>query len=85
MLKFWTREQCEQFQMMHFGVSCATCGRSDEECSWHRQDEVATALQAEEPISGCSDGFRLAEDSSTTSILFRTFDELLFKGRASVQ
>ena len=48
MLRFWTREQCEQFQMMRFGVSCATCERSDEECPWHRQDEVATALRAEE-------------------------------------
>ena len=35
MLKFWNREECEQFQMMHFGVSCATCERSDEECPWH--------------------------------------------------
>jgi hypothetical protein len=51
MLRFWTREQCEQFQMMRFGVSCATCERSDEECPWHRQDEVATALRAEELIT----------------------------------
>jgi hypothetical protein len=51
MLKFWNREECEQFQMTHFGVSCATCERSDEECPWHRQDEVETALPAEEPIT----------------------------------
>ena len=39
MLKLLTREQCEQFQMMRFGISCATCERTDEECPWHRQDE----------------------------------------------
>ena len=51
MLKVLTREQCEQFQMMHFGVSCSTCERSDDECPWHRQDDVATALRVEEPIT----------------------------------
>jgi hypothetical protein len=53
MLKSWTRERCEQFQMMRFGVSCATCERSDEECPWHRQDEkdTTTAAQVEEPIT----------------------------------
>jgi hypothetical protein len=50
MLKSWTRELCEQFQMMHFGVSCSTCQRSDEECPWHRKDEVETARLAEEQI-----------------------------------
>jgi hypothetical protein len=42
-----TREQCERFQMMHFGISCATCERWDEECPWHRQDddEMAPADQ----------------------------------------
>jgi hypothetical protein len=39
MLEFRTREQCEQFQMSTFGISCATCERSDQECPWHRQDE----------------------------------------------
>jgi hypothetical protein len=39
MLELWTREQCEQFQMMRFGISCATCERLDEECPWHRQDD----------------------------------------------
>ena len=38
MLNFQTKEQCENFQMMNFGISCATCERSDEECPWHRQD-----------------------------------------------
>ena len=51
MLKVLTREQCEQFQMTHFGVSCATCELSDEECPWHRQDTVAGALPVEEPIT----------------------------------
>ena len=53
MLNFWTREQCEQFQMMHFGISCATCERSDEECPWHRQDEneMTTAVQIDESIA----------------------------------
>jgi hypothetical protein len=41
MLKVYTREQCEQFRMMYFGVSCATCERSDEECPWHRRDGQA--------------------------------------------
>jgi hypothetical protein len=39
-LEFKTAEQCEQFQMMAFGVSCATCQRSDRECPWNRQDEL---------------------------------------------
>ena len=39
MLNLYTREQCEQFQMLYFGVSCATCERSDEECPWHRRDD----------------------------------------------
>jgi hypothetical protein len=43
MLQFVTRQQCEQFQMMHFGISCATCERWDEECPWHRQDEPPMA------------------------------------------
>jgi hypothetical protein len=53
MLRIWTREQCEQFQMMHFGVSCATCERSDAECPWHREDEneMTTAVQVDEPIT----------------------------------
>lgn len=48
MLHFWTREQCEQFQIMHFGMSCATCERSDEECPWHRNDEASAAARIEE-------------------------------------
>jgi hypothetical protein len=51
MLKVLTREQCEEFQMMHFGVSCATCELSDEECPWHRQDTVGTALRVGEPVT----------------------------------
>ena len=53
MLKFRTREQCEQFQVMHFGVSCATCERSDEECPWHRNDanEMTGAAELGEPIT----------------------------------
>jgi hypothetical protein len=39
MLKFRTREQCEQFQMTALGISCATCERLDQECPWGRQDE----------------------------------------------
>jgi hypothetical protein len=39
MLHFWTREQCEQFHIMHFSISCATCERSDQECPWHRRDD----------------------------------------------
>jgi len=49
MLKFRTREQCEQFQMMRFGISCATCERSDEECPWNRDDakEMTSAAELE--------------------------------------
>lgn len=39
-LEFKSAEQCEQFQMMAFGVSCATCQRSDRECPWNRQEEL---------------------------------------------
>jgi hypothetical protein len=42
MLQFLSREQCEQFQMMHFGISCATCECSDVECPWQRQDKPTT-------------------------------------------
>jgi hypothetical protein len=50
MLKFRTREQCEQFQIMRFGISCATCERWDEECPWHRDDakEMTSAAELEE-------------------------------------
>jgi len=47
MFKFWTRQQCEQFQIMHFGISCATCARSDAECPWHREDENDMTTAAE--------------------------------------
>jgi hypothetical protein len=45
------QEHCEQFQMMRFDVSCSMCESSDEECPWHRQDEIETSLGAEEPIT----------------------------------
>jgi hypothetical protein len=53
MLKFRTREQCEQFQIMRFGVSCATCERSNEECPWNRDDakQMTSAAELEEPIT----------------------------------
>jgi len=53
MLKFRTREQCEQFQIMHFGISCATCERSDEECPWNRDDakEMTRAEELKESIA----------------------------------
>jgi hypothetical protein len=49
-LKFMTREQCEQFQIMCFGISCATCERSDQECPWNRDDakEMTSATELEE-------------------------------------
>jgi hypothetical protein len=40
-LEFDTAQQCEQFQMMAFGISCATCQRSDHECPWNRQAELS--------------------------------------------
>lgn len=43
-----TREQCEQFQMIQFGISCATCERSDDECPWHRQDDREYEIRPEE-------------------------------------
>ena len=33
-----TREECEQFQMLAFGICCATCGRTDAECPFGRRD-----------------------------------------------
>ena len=48
MLHFWTKEQCEQFQIMHFGISCSTCERSDEQCPWHRNEEANAAVPMEE-------------------------------------
>jgi hypothetical protein len=39
-LEFKTVQQCEQFQMMAFGISCATCQRSDQECPWNRREEL---------------------------------------------
>ena len=47
MLELCSREQCEQLQMMRFGVSCATCERLDEECPWHRQDEPELVFVSE--------------------------------------
>ncbi len=37
---FRTREQCERFQIMNFGISCDTCECSDQECPWGRRDEL---------------------------------------------
>jgi hypothetical protein len=42
-LEFQTAEQCEQFQMMAFGISCATCEHSDRECPWERRDQATPA------------------------------------------
>jgi hypothetical protein len=38
-LEFETSDQCEQFQMMAFGISCATCDRSDQQCPWERRNQ----------------------------------------------
>jgi len=45
MLEVSTREQCEQFQMSAFNVSCATCERSDRECPWSRKDGPAITVE----------------------------------------
>jgi len=42
-LEFKTTQQCEQFQLMAFGVSCATCQCSDQQCPWNRREELASA------------------------------------------
>jgi hypothetical protein len=47
MFPLHSREQCEEFQMTRFGISCATCDRSDDECPWHRCDDE-TGVQGEE-------------------------------------
>ena len=39
-LELKTTQQCEQFQLMAFGISCATCECSDQECPWDRRDEL---------------------------------------------
>lgn len=41
MLQFRSKEQCEQFQLSAFDISCATCERTDQECPWDRLDEPA--------------------------------------------
>jgi hypothetical protein len=35
-----TREECEGFQMLAFGVCCATCEWSDQECPFGRRDST---------------------------------------------
>lgn len=50
MLYFSNREQCENFQMVHFGISCSTCERSDEECPWHRQDSEPSDLRTQDMV-----------------------------------
>ena len=30
--------------MMAFGISCAICERSDEQCPWHRREKDASLL-----------------------------------------
>ena len=45
MLEFKTREQCEHFHMTAFGISCATCERSDKECQWNRRDEPTVVVR----------------------------------------
>jgi hypothetical protein len=47
MFPFQSREQCEEFQMTRFGISCSTCERSDDECPWHRQHD-----QTDIPLEG---------------------------------
>ena len=60
MLEFRTKEQCEQFQMTSFGVSCATCGRSDQECPWSRRDELTIVARPTQPTSYPSGGIQVA-------------------------
>lgn len=38
-LEFKSLQECEQFQLLAFGISCATCGRSDRECPWERRPD----------------------------------------------
>jgi hypothetical protein len=49
MFPFQSREQCEEFQITRFGISCSTCERSDDECPWHRRDDQ-TEVQSDEVI-----------------------------------
>jgi hypothetical protein len=48
MVNFWTREQCEEFNMMRFGITCATCELSDDECPWHRRDTQTRGAATEQ-------------------------------------
>jgi hypothetical protein len=71
MLEFKTKEQCEQFQMTFFGTSCATCGRSDQECPWSRRDETDDRCQAAQQTSHPSGGIPAAgaaEDRVATPV-----------------
>jgi hypothetical protein len=37
-----TREECEGFQMLAFGLCCATCGKTDAECPFGRHDSTCS-------------------------------------------
>ena len=37
-----TREECEGFQMLAFGLCCATCGKTDAECPFGRRDSTCS-------------------------------------------
>jgi hypothetical protein len=38
-VEFNSSKECEQFQLMVFGISCALCARTDQQCPWHRDLE----------------------------------------------
>jgi hypothetical protein len=81
MLEVSTREQCEQFQMSAFNVSCATCGRPDRECPWNRRDEPAITIELnlengqgrlQLEISGSGSGAHEFQHAIIVPRLFRT-------------
>jgi hypothetical protein len=43
--QFQNAQQCEQFQMTAFGVSCATCQCSDQECPFNRRGELLASAK----------------------------------------
>lgn len=56
-IEFEGPEECEQFQMMAFSVTCATCERSDEQCPWHRRQPDAKVPGEAQPEESEAEAF----------------------------
>jgi hypothetical protein len=52
--QFQNAQQCEQFQMTAFGVSCATCQCSDDECPFNRRDEASASAKPPKAVTAAA-------------------------------